>query len=47
MKEIACLFFYIMKNIHGGFTAPPRAPAEKLMHENFSRAYIAIGNSIL
>ena len=42
-----CLFFYKMKNIHGGLTAPNKLPAEKLTHENFAQAYIIIGNSIL
>ena len=46
IKKIAC-FFYIMKNIHGRVTAPPRPPAEKLMHENFAHAYITMVNSIL
>ena len=25
-----CLFFYKMKNIHGGLTTSPRSPAEKI-----------------
>ena len=34
-----------MKYIHGGLTAPPRPPTEKLIHESFAHGYINIGNS--